>query len=90
MPSHFWDTTLGAANGRYRGHSACAVAVADPRRRALPRHRGRGDHPPRLVIVSFRDGKRWVTRTYDNDALPPAMRQIYGIIGERFESKRKR
>jgi hypothetical protein len=45
--------------------------------------------PPveRLVIVSFREGTNWVTRSYDSDALPKSMRQIYDIIGERFESK---
>jgi len=45
--------------------------------------------PPieRLVIVSFADGSVWVTRAYDSSALPQAMRQIYDIIGERFESK---
>jgi hypothetical protein len=45
--------------------------------------------PPieRLVIVSFRDGTNWVTRSYDSIALPKAMRQIYEIVGERFESK---
>ena len=45
--------------------------------------------PPveRLVIVSFREGTNWVTRSYDSDALPKSMRQIYDIIGERFESR---
>jgi hypothetical protein len=48
--------------------------------------------PPieRLVIVSFRDGTNWVTRSYDDDALPKPMRQIYDIIGEQFESKNER
>lgn len=40
----------------------------------------------RLVIVSFREGSNWVTRSYDALALPPAMRRIYDIIGERSES----
>jgi len=40
-----------------------------------------------LVIVSFRDGTNWVTRSYDSRTLPKPMRQIYGIIGERFETK---
>ena len=33
--------------------------------------------PPveRLVIVSFREGTNWVTRSYDSDALPKSMRQ---------------
>jgi hypothetical protein len=45
--------------------------------------------PPveRLVIVSFREGTNWVTRSYDSDALPKSMRQIYDVIGERFESR---
>jgi hypothetical protein len=42
----------------------------------------------RLVIVSFRDGTNLITRTYDSDALPKPMRQIYDIIGERFESRK--
>jgi hypothetical protein len=48
--------------------------------------------PPieRLVIVSFRDGTNWVTRSYDDDALPRPMRQIYDIIGEQSESKNAR
>ena len=48
--------------------------------------------PPieRLVIVSFRDGTNWVTRSYDSDSLPKPMRQIYEIVGERFESKQNR
>ena len=43
--------------------------------------------PPieRLVIVSFRDGTNWVTRSYDDDALPKPMRRIYDIIGEQNE-----
>lgn len=48
--------------------------------------------PPleRLVIVSFRNGREWVTRSYDSRALPTAMRRIYEIIGERFESESAR
>ncbi len=54
--------------------------------RELPRE---NMSPPieRLVIVSFRDGTNWVTHTYDSGALSKPMRQIYDIIGERFESK---
>jgi hypothetical protein len=45
--------------------------------------------PPlnRLVIVSFRQGTNWLTRTYDRQALPHAMHRIYEIIGERPETK---
>ena len=48
--------------------------------------------PPyeRLLIVSFRDGTNWVTRTYDRSAFPPGIGKIYDIIGERFETKRER
>ena len=48
--------------------------------------------PPieRLVIVSFREGTNWITRSYDSAALPKPMRQIYDIIGERFESKKEK
>lgn len=54
--------------------------------RELP---GESATPPiaRLVIVSFRDGTNWVTRSYDRDALPKPMRQIGGIVGEQFELK---
>ena len=47
--------------------------------------------PPleRLLVVSFRDDTNWVMRSYDSGSLPTAMRQIYDIIGERFETKRK-
>ena len=47
--------------------------------------------PPveRLVVVSFHQGTNWITHTYDSDALPKPMRQIYDIVGERFESKQQ-
>jgi hypothetical protein len=37
--------------------------------------------PPieRLVIVSFRDGTNWVTRSYDTGNLPKSMCPIYDI-----------
>ena len=46
--------------------------------------------PPieRLVIVSFRAGTNWITRSYDYDALPEPMRQIYDIVRERSESRK--
>ena len=42
-------------------------------------------YPPveRLVIVSFHAGTNWITRSYDSDALPEPMRQIYNMIGKR-------
>ena len=42
-------------------------------------------YPPveRLVIVSFHAGTNWITRSYDYDALPEPMRQIYDIVGKR-------
>lgn len=48
--------------------------------------------PPieRLVVVSFREGTNWVTRSYDDDALPKPMRQIFDLIGEQSESKNER
>ena len=48
--------------------------------------------PPieRLVIVSFREGTNWATRSYDSGTLPKSMRQIYDIIGERFDSKNEK
>ncbi len=46
--------------------------------------------PPveRLVMVSFLENTNWVTRFYDTDAFPNAMRKIYDTVGERFESKK--
>ena len=41
-----------------------------------------------LVVVSFREGTNWTSRSYDADNLPQSMRQIYDIVGERFESKK--
>ncbi len=43
----------------------------------------------RLVIVSFREGKKWTTRAYDRKALPTAMHRVFELIGERFETKEK-
>ena len=45
--------------------------------------------PPRnrLVLVSFKQGTNWISRSYDRQALPDPMRKIYDIIGERFETK---
>jgi hypothetical protein len=59
-------------------------------RSAIRRLPGESVSPPieRLVIVSFREGTNWVTRSYDSDALPKPMRQIYDIVGERFESRK--
>jgi len=47
-------------------------------------------YPPieHLVVVSFREDKNWITRSYDRDKLPQAVSQIYDIIGEREETKK--
>jgi hypothetical protein len=44
--------------------------------------------PPieRLLLVSFRQGTNWLTRSYDRMAAPEAMLKIYAIIEERFET----
>jgi hypothetical protein len=54
--------------------------------RELP---SRSELPPidRLVIVSFSAGTNWITRSYDSQSLPNAMRKIYDAIGERLETK---
>jgi hypothetical protein len=46
--------------------------------------------PPirQLVVVSFKDSTNWITRSYDQTNLPTAMRKIYDIVGERFESQK--
>lgn len=43
-------------------------------------------YPPfgQLVIISFRDGKAWTTRT----CRPEDVQSIYAIIGERYETAR--
>ena len=49
--------------------------------------------PPveRLLVVSFRAGPDWITRSYDSAALPGAMREIYNLLGgERFETRDRR
>lgn len=43
----------------------------------------------RLIIVSFRQNDNWITRSYDRNNLPQAMRKIYDIVGERFETRQK-
>lgn len=49
-------------------------------------------YPPyeRLLIMSYRDGTNWTTRTFDRARLPLAFGKIYEVIGERFETKRER
>ena len=51
----------------------------------------KSEQPPvgRLVLVSFSDGTNWITRSYDNKALPEAVRQILDVIGERTENPGK-
>ena len=48
--------------------------------------------PPigRLVIVSFRDGTNWITRTYDGQQLPKALRNICDIVRDRSVTEKKR
>ena len=57
--------------------------------RQLP---AKNTYPPlnRLVIVRFREGTTWTSRSFDSLALPEPMRRIYDIVGEREESKRAR
>jgi hypothetical protein len=45
--------------------------------------------PPieRLIIISYRDGTNWVTRSYDSSTLPKPMSDIFSVIGIRFDSK---
>ena len=41
--------------------------------------------PPieRLVLLSFQDGNRWVTRSFDFNDRPAALQTLFQIIGER-------
>ncbi len=43
--------------------------------------------PPveRLVVVGFRDDQRWIVRSYDDAALPDAVRRIQGLIGQDYK-----
>jgi hypothetical protein len=60
---------------------AVRVAIAE-----LP---SESSSPPldRTVLVSFRHGTNWVTRTYDFSQQPAALRKMHQIIGERWELK---
>ena len=48
--------------------------------------------PPldRTVLVGFRSGTNWVSRIYDSNDQPTALRRIYEIVGERWETKGER
>ena len=56
-------------------------------------HRAIQDLPPTnaapsiesLVIVSFREGTNWITRTYDTDELPKPMYEVYRITGVKWQ-----
>ncbi len=43
------------------------------------------DEPPpaRLIVVSFRDDKRWRTRSYDSQSTPEALQKIFKVIESR-------
>jgi hypothetical protein len=47
------------------------------------------ESPPmgRLIIVSFRIGENWITRSYDRNALPKPVQEIWGIVMEGSEKK---
>jgi len=41
--------------------------------------------PPveRLLVVTFREGDQWTTRSYDKESMPEAIKQIFGVINRR-------
>jgi hypothetical protein len=84
---HVWNWAVQDSHGRQLSDTNLTSL-----RSAIRELPTRSVLPPieRLVIVSFRDGTNWVTRSYDSGSLPKPMRQIYDIIGERFESKKER
>ncbi len=84
----FRNSTLGMEDDQSKQLSAANLADLHSAIKALP---SENEFPPmgRLVIVSFRDGATWVTRSYDDKDRPQALRKIYDIIGERFESKQR-
>jgi len=88
-----WDTrcVYGVANQVAR-KKKLSEANLKSLRWAISELPAENSFPPveRLVVVSFREGTNWVTRSYDSGTLPKAMRQIYDIIGERPETKKHR
>jgi hypothetical protein len=40
-----------------------------------------------LVVVSFRQGTNWITRTYDTDDPPKPLGQIYTTMGGRWQQR---
>ncbi len=76
-------------NVHYKQLSAAELKSLREAIRQLP---AKNAYPPldRLVIVRFREGANWTSRSFDNLALPEPMRRIYDIHGEREESRRER
>jgi hypothetical protein len=63
-----------------------AAALADLRA-AIDELPAESASPPldRNVVVSFKSGTNWLSRIYDFEQQPKALRRIYEIIGERWE-----
>ncbi len=82
-----WDCFDWAIQGTQRKQlSETNLASLRAAIRALP---AQSVAPPleRLIIVSFREGSNWITRSFDTATLPEPMRQIYRIIGERRRTR---
>jgi hypothetical protein len=78
-----WDTAYSGPYPPPQGHGQLTspdLARAYSIARGLPL---RNDSPSggRLVLVGFKDGGRWRTRSYDSSALPPQVRQLREILG---------
>jgi hypothetical protein len=72
-------TELATYGGHYRELSTNQLQALRSALRELP---STNASPPieSLVVLSFREGTNWITRTYDTDALPKPMGQIYRIM----------
>jgi len=77
-----WGTIYSGPYPPPHGHgilTASELASAYSVARGLPL---RSDSPPgdRLVLVGFKDGGQWRTRSYDSSALPPQVRQLREML----------
>src|SRR5689334_23792330 len=73
-----WDTIYSGPYSPPHGHgyftaSELASVYSIVRGLSLRSDSAPGD---RLVLVGFKDGGRWRTRSYDSSALPPQVRQL--------------
>ena len=81
---------LGAVqNNRWRQLTSRDLTDLEKAIGALPE---KNVYPPvgNLLLVAFFKGGNWIERSLDNRDIPPAMRDIYDILGESFETVQQR